>query len=120
MDMSVKVNQVYTPPLAPVVAVAPADAASLAKAPDAVTPPAAASEPASREDLEKALGEIRDFARDNHRNLDFSIDEDSGRVVVKVIATDSGLVIRQIPSEAALKLAQNLNDANSLLFKDEV
>ncbi|MCF9007355.1 flagellar protein FlaG, partial [Pseudomonas carnis] len=30
--------------------------------------------------------------------------------------TDSGEVIRQIPSETALKLAQNLSDAGSLLF----
>ena len=36
--------------------------------------------------------------------------------VVKVIATDSGEVIRQIPSETALKLAQNLSDASSVLF----
>jgi flagellar protein FlaG len=36
--------------------------------------------------------------------------------VVKVIATESGEVIRQIPSETALKLAQNLSDASSLLF----
>jgi len=37
-------------------------------------------------------------------------------MVVKVIATHSGEVIRQLPSEVALKLAQNLADPNSLLF----
>jgi flagellar protein FlaG len=52
----------------------------------------------------------------SQRNLDFSIDDSTGKVVVKVIATDSGEVIRQIPSETALKLAQNLSDASSLLF----
>ncbi len=120
MDMSVKMNPGYTPPVLPAVA-PPKGSADLAVAPDtpatvkAVAPPA----PASREDLEKAVGEMRDFARDNQRNLEFSIDDDSGRVVVKVIATDSGEVIRQLPSEAALKLAQTLNDANSLFFKDE-
>jgi len=40
--------------------------------------------------------------------------------VVKVIATDSGEVIRQIPSETALKLAQNLSSASNLLFDDKV
>ncbi|MNG28399.1 flagellar protein FlaG [compost metagenome] len=54
------------------------------------------------------------------RNLNFSIDDSTGRVVVKVIATDSGEVIRQIPSETALKLAQNLSDASSLLFQTQV
>jgi flagellar protein FlaG len=33
-----------------------------------------------------------------------------------VIATDTGEVVRQLPTEAALKLAQSLSDGNSLLF----
>ena len=66
--------------------------------------------------LEKAVTDMREFVQASQRNLDFSIDDSTGKVVVKVIATDSGEVIRQIPSEAALKLAQNLSDASSLLF----
>lgn len=53
-------------------------------------------------------------------NLDFSIDDSTGRVVVKVIATDSGEVIRQQPSEATLKLAASLSDTSSLLFDEKV
>ena len=49
--------------------------------------------------------------------LDFSIDDTTGVMVVKVIAADSGEVIRQLPSEVALKLAQNLADPHSLLFQ---
>lgn len=37
-------------------------------------------------------------------------------MVVKVIASDSGEVIRQISNEEVLKLANSLNNANSLLF----
>jgi flagellar protein FlaG len=37
-------------------------------------------------------------------------------VVVKVIATESGEVVRQIPSEEALKLAESLNTASNVLF----
>ncbi|MBH3425792.1 MULTISPECIES: flagellar protein FlaG [Pseudomonas] len=66
--------------------------------------------------LEKAVTDMREFVQASQRNLDFSIDDSTGKVVVKVIATDSGEVIRQIPSETALKLAQNLSDASSLLF----
>ena len=50
------------------------------------------------------------------RNLEFSIDEPSVKVFVKVIASGSGEVIRQIPNEEVLKLANSLNDASSLLF----
>jgi flagellar protein FlaG len=72
--------------------------------------------PHTREDLEKAVGDIRDFVQSSQRKLDFSIDDSTGQVVVKVIATESGDVIRQLPSETALKLAQSLSEASSLLF----
>lgn len=87
-----------------------------AKVQDAAAPD---NQPHSREDLEKAVGEIRDFVQSSQRQLDFSIDDSTGRVVVKVIATQSGEVIRQLPSETALKLAQSLSEASSLLFDDQ-
>lgn len=113
MDMSVKLNQMY-PSMPP-------QAAATAKDP-LVAPvkvqEAAPSEdkPHTREDLEKAVGDIRDFVQSSQRKLDFSIDDSTGQVVVKVIATESGDVIRQLPSETALKLAQSLSEAGSLLF----
>jgi len=54
------------------------------------------------------------------RNLEFSLDDSTGKVVVKVVARDSGEVIRQIPSETALELAKSLQDVNSLLFDEKV
>ena len=51
------------------------------------------------------------------RNLNFSIDDSSGQVVVKVIDGDSGEVVRQIPSEEVLKLAARLDDVRSVLFE---
>jgi flagellar protein FlaG len=114
MDMSVKLNQSYpavaqTPPL-------PSDPVQQPKV-EAVAP--SATEP-KREELEQAVTDIREFVQASQRQLDFSIDDSTGRVVVKVIATDSGDVIRQIPSETALKLAQSLSQASSLLFDDKV
>ncbi|MEN8638151.1 flagellar protein FlaG [Pseudomonas sichuanensis] len=113
MDMSVKLNQMY-PSMPP-------QAAATAKDPLAVpakVQEAAPSEdkPHTREDLEKAVDDIRDFVQSSQRKLDFSIDDSTGQVVVKVIATESGDVIRQLPSETALKLAQSLSEAGSLLF----
>nr|WP_257623042.1 flagellar protein FlaG [Pseudomonas sp. NKUCC02_KPG] len=64
----------------------------------------------------KAVSDLRDFAQSNQRQLNSSIDDTTGIMVVKVIATHSGEVIRQLPSEVVLKLAQNLADPNSLLF----
>ena len=39
---------------------------------------------------------------------DFRIDEDSGRVVVSVVDRRDGTVLRQMPSEEALRIARNL------------
>ena len=111
MDMSIKLNPSYPQGTAQASVGAVVTQAK----------PAASSEPVKSEEpqraaLEKAVTDMREFVQASQRNLDFSIDDSTGKVVVKVIATDSGEVIRQIPSEAALKLAQNLSDASSLLF----
>lgn len=115
MDMSVKLNLSYSavvpqPAATPVVAL---DKSKAQLEKSAVVPP-------QRLDLEKAVIDIREFVQAAQRKLDFSIDDSTGQVVVKVIATETGDVIRQIPSETALKLAQSLHDASSLLFDDKV
>lgn len=78
--------------------------------------------PASEQDrkpLEEAISGIKQFAQSIQRNLDFALDDSSGRMVVKVTDSVSGDVIRQIPSEDALRLAESLEEARSLLFKAE-
>ncbi|NWL21822.1 flagellar protein FlaG [Pseudomonas umsongensis] len=115
MDMSVKLNQSY-PAVAPQTAPVVIDPVQQPKV-EAVA--SSATEP-KREELEQAVTDIREFVQAGQRQLDFSIDDSTGRVVVKVIATESGDVIRQIPSETALKLAQSLSQASSLLFDDKV
>ncbi len=44
----------------------------------------------SEPELENAVKNIQDFVQSTQRQLDFSIDDSTGLVVVKVIATDSG------------------------------
>jgi flagellar protein FlaG len=73
----------------------------------------------TREDVEAAVATIQDFVQSVRRNINFSLEEGSGRVVVKVTDQGSGDLIRQIPSEEALQLAENLSEVRSLLFKAE-
>lgn len=73
----------------------------------------------SREQIEEAVASIQDFVQSVRRSINFSVEETSGRVVVKVTDAGSGDVIRQIPSEEALQLAENLSEVRSLLFKAE-
>jgi flagellar protein FlaG len=78
-----------------------------------------AEKPATRAELEKAMNNIQEFVQSVRRDINFSLDDGNGRVVVKVTDANSGDVIRQIPSEEALKLAENLSEVRSLLFQAE-
>ena len=119
MDMSTKLNLSY-PAAAPQSATAPK---SRDPQQTKVEPSVATVEPkqdSKSSGLEQAVTDIRKFVQATQRNLDFSIDDSTHEVVVKVIATETGEVIRQIPSEMALKLAQSLHDASSVLFNAKV
>ncbi|MDG9924784.1 MULTISPECIES: flagellar protein FlaG [unclassified Pseudomonas] len=74
---------------------------------------------ASREQVESAVSTIQEFVQSVRRNVNFTLEDASGRVVVKVTDASSGDIIRQIPSEEALQLAESLEEVRSLLFKAE-
>lgn len=69
-----------------------------------------------RDALEQALEALAKGVRAWSTHLQFEIDEDSGRVVVRVIDTDSGETVRQIPAEEALRLAREGGDIRDLAF----
>lgn len=73
----------------------------------------------AREPVEQAISSLQGFVQSIRRDLNFDLDDSSGRMVVKVTDSASGDVIRQIPSEDALRLAENLEEIRSLLFKAE-
>lgn len=72
-----------------------------------------------RQVLEQAVTSIEGFVQNIRRNLDFALDDSSGRLVVKVTDGATGEVIRQLPSEEVLRLAESLEEVRSLLFKAE-
>ncbi|MEO6680637.1 MAG: flagellar protein FlaG [Pseudomonas sp.] len=122
MDMSVKLNLSY-PAAKPAVSTTdkPADMPR-AEIPQAVAATAKSSNSDNSDTsdnsdkLKMAVQEIEKFVQSVKRNLEFSIDETSGKVIVKVIASESGEVIRQIPSAEAMKLAESLHNASNVLF----
>ncbi|MGH8380244.1 flagellar protein FlaG [Pseudomonas sp.] len=118
MDMSVKLNLSYP-------AVRPAEQATDKPATQVVQAANEAQAPtrdnvSETEKVKSAVKEIEKFIASNRRNLEFSTDEESGRIVVKVIASETGELVRQIPSEEALRIAHSLSDVNSLLFDAKV
>jgi len=85
--------------------------------PRTVKPSQGAGDP---QELSQALKEINGFLQIVRRNLEFSIDDQTGRTVVTVIDADTNEIVRQIPPEDALRVARNLDDARGLLFRVEV
>lgn len=67
--------------------------------------------------VEQAVNQVNQYVQTLSRDLQFSVDEDSGRTVVKVLDTETKEVIRQIPSEELLKIAKHLTDGGGLLLK---
>lgn len=82
---------------------------------EALAQPAEIAQP----DLQAAVSGIQDFVQSVRRDINFQLDDTSGRVVVNVTEASSGNVIRQIPSEEALRLSENLSEIRSLLFEAE-
>ncbi|KPA88677.1 MULTISPECIES: flagellar protein FlaG [Pseudomonas] len=121
MDMSVKLNLSY-PAVLPASSNSTTVVDKTAAAPQADKVQAAPDTDATNKDadsserLKRAVQDIEKFVQSIKRNLEFSIDEHSGKVIVKVIASETGEVVRQIPSAEAMKLADSLSSASSLLF----
>lgn len=74
---------------------------------------------ANREQVLAAVTEMQDYMDAAGRNIQFQLDDDSGRMIVRVTEASSGDVIRQMPSEEALRLAENLAEIRSVLFRAE-
>lgn len=66
--------------------------------------------------LQQSVIRLNEFVQHLNRELQFSIDETSGRTVIKVIDAETSEVIRQIPSEELLELARHLEEGKPLGF----
>jgi flagellar protein FlaG len=60
--------------------------------------------------LENVAQQLQDFVGEMNRGLEFSVDKDSGRDVIKIIDKSSGDLVKQYPSEEVLTLVANLSD----------
>jgi|TARA_B110000211_G_scaffold19496_1_gene20151 flagellar protein FlaG len=75
----------------------------------------------SSDKVREAVSRINEYVQQSERTLDFKLDESSGQTVISVYDKASEELIRQIPGELALELAQKLNDEEpSLLFSAQV
>ncbi|MDC9497151.1 MULTISPECIES: flagellar protein FlaG [unclassified Pseudoalteromonas] len=80
----------------------------------------AGQQPLEREQLEKVAQQLQDFMGEMNRSLQFQVDEDSGRDVIKVLDKDTGDIIKQYPSEEVLSLVSKLSETAGLLIDQTV
>jgi flagellar protein FlaG len=66
--------------------------------------------------LEQAVAQLNDYVQNSERKLEFSMDDDSGKTVVRVYDANSDELIRQMPNEEALELAQRLSQEEPLML----
>jgi flagellar protein FlaG len=57
---------------------------------------------------------LNDYAQSVRRDLQFSVDDTSGRTVITVKDSETEEIIRQIPSESAVALASYLRSEGRL------
>lgn len=74
----------------------------------------------SSEQLEKVAQNLQDFVGEMNKGLEFSVDKDSGRDVIKVIDRKSGDLIKQYPTEEVLDLVSKLSEATGNFINTDV
>lgn len=70
----------------------------------------------SEEQVKQAVQKIQGTVNNLAQNLQFSIDKDTGKTIIKVMDVHTEEVIRQIPTEEAVEIARTLDKVQGLLF----
>lgn len=66
-----------------------------------------------------AINSVEESLRIFTQKVNFSVDKDTGRFLIKVIDSESGDVIREIPPERVLKISQQIKEILGLLFDEK-
>lgn len=77
------------------------------------------SKPIDRATLDQAVAKVSDVFKSTDTKLRMEVDDDTKRVVVKVLREDSGEVIRQFPPKEVLELAKYLSSSKGVLLKEK-
>lgn len=133
--MSIQSISSVSTPMPQVSGARPAGSASI----DTASPPATAAAPAivrpaqtnagsgqtqrqaqvEQSEIRQALEEVRAALSPVAQNLRFSIDDDTGRMVIRIIDSSTDEVIKQIPSEEIIAIAKALDKFQGLLVRQQ-
>lgn len=75
--------------------------------------------------VDQSIESVANFVNSVNKNVDFLVDEDSGRTIIKVIDVESQELIKQFPSEEIISMAKRIKElqeqitSKTGLFLDE-
>ena len=72
--------------------------------------------PDQEPNIEQAIKSLADAVQDYDITLNFSRDEETGAIVIKLIDQQSGETVQQIPTEVTLRLSAALGKLQGQLF----
>lgn len=75
-------------------------------------------EPSSK-DLQDAVKSMNDFVGTINNSLKFSVDDETGKTIVKVMDIETKEVIKQIPSEEMIAIAKAVDQLKGLLVQQK-
>lgn len=104
--------------LRPAQSVNPADSLN-AKVRVAISDDATQRREPTRSEVTEAVSQIKEFVAQSGKEINFSIDEQSGIRVVKVLDMATNEVVRQIPSEEVVAIARALDKLQGLFLRDK-
>lgn len=76
-------------------------------------------QPSNKEQLEAAVKAVNDFLKPLNNSLQFNIDDDTGKIIVKVVDSTTNEVIKQFPSDEMLAIAKAIDNMKGLLIQQK-
>lgn len=70
--------------------------------------------------IESTVSRLNNMVQSIERDLNFRVDETSGKTVITVLDTKTEEIIRQIPAEHVLAISANIESLKGILFSVEV
>lgn len=72
------------------------------------------------EQMQEVVERLNEQMKENNRNLGFTVDHKINTYVVTVRDSNTGEVVRQIPTEVVVKFAHSIEDMKGLLFNQKL
>jgi flagellar protein FlaG len=80
----------------------------------------AVSHAEEEEKLKDAADKANEFVSSFNQELQFSVDKDTDKMIVKVVDKQTGDVIRQIPSKEMLEIVKALDTIHGLIIRKKI